>query len=256
MAEKAEKQQPAAPAKVAPNAVHFTLQGKGGVGKSLVSALLAQYFQNVVGDVKCIDTDPVNQTLVNYKALGAQHVALMDGSKIDERKFDGLMERLLTEEGVFVVDNGASSFVPLSNYLIENNAIDMLREAGRDVFIHCVVTGGQALFDTLAGFKALAEQTPMNNIVVWLNEFFGSIEHNGKAFNEMKAYTENAAKVRGIVRIAKRNQDTFGKDIEEMASQKLTFAEVLNGGGFPIMAKQRIKTVQKDIFSQLDEVGF
>lgn len=47
-----------------PNAVHFTLQGKGGVGKSLVSALLAQYFQTVVGDVKCIDTDPVNQTLV------------------------------------------------------------------------------------------------------------------------------------------------------------------------------------------------
>ena len=41
------------------NAVHFTLQGKVGVGKSLVSAMLAQYFQSVEGcDVKCIDTDP------------------------------------------------------------------------------------------------------------------------------------------------------------------------------------------------------
>ncbi len=34
------------------------------------------------------------------------------------------------------------------------------------------------------------------------------------------------------------------------------FGEVLGGSDFTIMAKQRIKTVQKDIFAQLDEVGF
>ena len=51
-----------------------------------------------------------------------------------------------------VVDNGASSFVPLSNYLIENNAIPMLQEAGREVFIHSVVTGGQGdLLEDAAG---------------------------------------------------------------------------------------------------------
>lgn len=237
-------------------AVHIILQGKGGVGKSFVSAILAQYFNSVGVDVKCIDTDPVNQTLMNYKALGAQHVKLLEGSKIDERNFDALMEQLLSEDGIFVVDNGASSFVPLSNYLIENNAIGMLAESGRDVFIHCVVTGGQALLDTLTGFNALAELTETDNIVIWLNEYFGPIELRGKGFNEMKAYTENKDKVRGIVRIAKRNQDTFGRDIEEMASRKLTFGEVLNGGDFTIMAKQRIKTVQKDLFNQLDQVGF
>lgn len=239
------------------NAVHFTLQGKGGVGKSLVSAMLAQYFQSVDGCiVKCIDTDPVNQTLFNYKALKADHVKLMEGSKIDERNFDSLMERLLSESGVFVVDNGSTSFLPLSNYLIENNAISMLQEAGREVFIHCVVTGGQALFDTLLGFKSLAEQADTKNIVVWLNEYFGSIEHDGKAFDEMRAYKENAEKVRGIIRIAKRNQDTFGRDIEAMVARKLTFNEVLTGSEFTIMAKQRIKTVQRDIFTQLSDVGF
>ncbi len=237
-------------------AVHIILQGKGGVGKSFVSAILAQYFNSVGANVKCIDTDPVNQTLMNYKALDAQHVKLLEGSKIDERNFDALMEQLLSEDGIFVVDNGASSFVPLSNYLIENNAIGMLAESGRDVYIHCVVTGGQALLDTLTGFNALAELTETDNIVIWLNEYFGPIELRGKGFNEMKAYTENKDKVRGIVRIAKRNQDTFGRDIEEMASRKLTFGEVINGGDFSIMAKQRIKTVQKDLFSQLDEVSF
>jgi hypothetical protein len=30
-----------------PYTVHFTLQGKGGVGKSLVAAIIAQYFKSI-----------------------------------------------------------------------------------------------------------------------------------------------------------------------------------------------------------------
>jgi hypothetical protein len=37
---------------------------------------------------------------------------MRDGS-IDVRGFDGLMERLLTEDGTFVIDNGASTFILL-----------------------------------------------------------------------------------------------------------------------------------------------
>ena len=236
-------------------AVHFILQGKGGFGKSLVAALLAQHIRAQSGGVHCIDTDPVNQTLTHYQALGAQHIDLMDGARIDERLFDGLMERLLTVDGVFVVDNGASSFVPLSNYLIENNAIQMLQDAGRIVHIHCVVTGGQGLLDTIAGFNDLARQSPDGSVVVWLNEYFGVIHDNGKAFDEMKSYRENATKVRGIVRLAKRNQDTFGRDIEDMARRNLTFDEVFADSQFPIMSRQRIRTVQRDIYSQLGAIG-
>jgi len=56
--------------------VHLSLQGKGGVGKSLVASLLAQYFKQRKGmTVRCIDADPVNQTLAQYKELGAQRLA-------------------------------------------------------------------------------------------------------------------------------------------------------------------------------------
>jgi adenylylsulfate kinase-like enzyme len=44
-------------------AVHIALQGKGGVGKSLVSAILSQYLSSKGQDVSAIDADPVNQTL-------------------------------------------------------------------------------------------------------------------------------------------------------------------------------------------------
>jgi hypothetical protein len=239
------------------NASHLVLQSKGGVGKTLVSAILAQYFQSIEGCVvKCVDTDPVNQTFTSYKALDVKHVNIMDGSKIDERKFDVLMERLLSEEGVFIIDNGASSFVPMSNYLIEHDAINMLQDAGREVFVHSVITGSQGLVDTVMGFKSLAQQTKSRNIVVWLNEFFGPIVGDGKMFPEMKVYTENAEKVRGMVRLQRRNADTFGKDIELMAGSKLTFKEVAEGSEFSIMAKQRIVTMKRDLFTQLNEIGF
>jgi hypothetical protein len=245
-------------ADAAPTSVHLMLQAKGGVGKSLCSAFLAQYFNRIDGcTVKCIDTDPSNQTLAGYSDLNVNHINLLDGAKINEREFDKLMERLLTEEGVFVVDNGSSSFLPLSNYLLENEALPMLRGAGREVFIHTILTGGQAIVDTVGGFDELAQKMAADNsMVVWLNEFFGPIEREGKTFAEMKAYTRNADKVRGIVRIPKRNQDTFGHDIESMASQRLTFKQVQDGSAFTIMARQRLKTVERDLFSQLDEVGF
>jgi Mrp family chromosome partitioning ATPase len=50
--------------------IHLTLQGKGGVGKSLVSSILAQYFRYRGAEIHCIDTDPVNQTFSQIRRIG------------------------------------------------------------------------------------------------------------------------------------------------------------------------------------------
>jgi hypothetical protein len=237
--------------------IHLTLQGKGGVGKSLVAAILAQYLKGKGKEVQCIDTDPVNRTFAQYLALGAHRLNLRDEhNRIEQRAFDSLIERFLTEDGTFVVDNGASSFLPLWHYLLENRALDYLRENGRRVFVHTVITGGQALLDTLNGFHELAQSTDEKNIVVWVNEFFGKVEADGKKFSEMAAYRDNAEKVCGAVLFAKRNQDTFGRDLEEMIAAKLTFQEAIAAAKLPIMAKQRLKVVQRDLFEQLDQIVF
>ena len=55
-----------------------------------------------------------------------------------------------------IVDNGASSFVALGAYIKENALLSLLREQGHQVFFHTVITGGQALGDTLSGLKVLA----------------------------------------------------------------------------------------------------
>ena len=71
--------------------IHLSLQGKGGVGKSLTASILAQYFISRGISVRCIDTDPVNRTLSQYKGLEVQPLKLLREGGIDQRGFDALM---------------------------------------------------------------------------------------------------------------------------------------------------------------------
>lgn len=232
--------------------VHISLQGKGGVGKSLVAAILAQYFAARKREVRCFDTDPVNATLAGYKALKVEHVDVMRNRAIHEKQFDALIETVCTADGVFVVDTGATTFVPLWNYILENEILTFLERHGRRVFVHSVVTGGQTLTDTLGGFAQVAQTTSERNIVVWLNEYFGEVTRDGKRFEEMKAYRENEAKVCGCVTILERNPNTYGDDVRRMLERRWTFAEAIASDQFSLVAKQRLAIVQRDLFAQLD----
>lgn len=232
--------------------VHFTLQGKGGVGKSFVSSLIAQYLRASGNPVTVVDTDPVNATLAGYKAFNAERLELMEGGSLIERNFDKLIEQVIEVDTNFVIDNGAASFIPLSYYIAENDAINLIGENGKQVIIHTVITGGQAIRDTLAGFASLVEQMPGNaEIIVWLNEFFGDIEAEGKTFEEMKVYQQNKDRVRGIVRIARQTGSTFGEDVKLMLDSKLTFDEVAVSEDFKLMAKSRLAKIKNSIFEQL-----
>jgi len=236
--------------------IHLTLQGKGGVGKSFVSSILAQYFLDRGDELRCFDTDPVNKTLARFKTLNAVSVDLMNGSQIDGRKFDNLIEELMAYQGQVVIDNGASTFIPLSSYLIENEVFSMLAESDRNMVIHCVIKGGQDLMDTITGFKVLAEQPAIESIVIWLNEYAGKIEPMGQPFEEIKVYQDHADKVAEIIRIPERNPQTFGTDIRLMVERNLTFSEALADAEFSLMARRRLKMMRDDVFQQIDRIGF
>jgi CobQ/CobB/MinD/ParA family nucleotide binding protein len=235
--------------------VHFILQKKGGVGKSVAALMLAQYLRSVNEPVEVIDTDPSNATLFSYKALNGQRIQLMEGNVLNEAKFDLMMNRVLEEDSSFVIDCGASSFIPLSNYMIENKVADMIADSGKQVVAHTVIVGESNLLDTLTSFAELAEQMPEEvQIIVWLNEFFGKIELDGTPFEEMGFYLDNQSRVHGIVRLPKRNPATFGADIEKMLTARLTFDEVRQSPDFFVMNKSRIFRVQQEIYHQLKDV--
>ena len=233
--------------------IHMVLQGKGGVGKSMISAMIGQYKTHKGQKPLCIDTDPVNSTFKGYKALDVRRLNIMDGDEINSRNFDALVEMIASVENDVIIDNGATSFVPLSHYLISNQVPALLQDMGHELVVHTVITGGQALEDTVSGFTQLAAQFPAEALfVVWLNPYWGPIEHEGKGFEKMKAYTDNKERVSAIIQIPALKEETYGRDFSEMLQERRTFDEALADSALTIMTRQRLKILKSQLFQQLD----
>ena len=114
----------------------------------------------------CIDTDPVNATFHGFKALNVRLLEIMQGDEIQTRNFDTLVELIAPSKDDVIIDNGASSFVPLTHYLISNQVPALLQEMGHEMVVHTVITGSQALLDTVSGFAQLASQFPAEALFV------------------------------------------------------------------------------------------
>lgn len=236
--------------------IHIVLQGKGGVGKSMIAAMIAQYKASKAQNPRCFDTDPVNSTFEGYKALNVIRLNIIEDDEINTRNFDALIEQIATTDSDVIIDNGASSFVPLSSYLIGNQVPTLLKDMGHELVVHTVVTGGQAFLDTLNGFSTLAKQFPAECVfVVWLNPYWGPIEYEGKGFEKMKAYTENKGRVSAIIQIPALKNETYGRDFAEMLQERRTFDEALKDSALTIMTRQRLKIVKNQMFQLLDNAA-
>ncbi len=234
--------------------IHFILQGKGGVGKSLIAALLMQYKQENGTKTIAVDTDPVNASLAAYSAFPTRRIELLDEHQtLQPQKFDGLMEMIFdNEDKDFIIDNGASSFIPLSSYLVENQVMPMLESMNRRVIVHTVVTGGQAMKDTLSGLSALAKNMNVP-IVVWVNHYFGQVVSDNKSFEKMKVYQNNQDKILAIINIDKM-PPLFENDFEMMLEKHLTFSQAENDKTIGVMARNRLRMIKKNVFSQLSQL--
>ena len=236
--------------------IHLILQGKGGVGKSLVSSLLCQYLLRNGHEILAVDTDPVNQTLTGYRDLPVTALEILKGDDIDRRKFDQLIENIMrVGADHVVVDNGAATFVPLCAYLKENQTVDFLNEMGMRVLIHTVFTGGQAMKDTADGLASLAKHFHNVPLVVWLNRYFGEIAHDTKTFEDFKIYQDNRDKILAMIRIPQKSAQTFGKDLEELFSRRQTFASALADDSLPIMTRQRLKIFWNEVCQEIDKAN-
>ncbi len=235
--------------------IHLILQGKGGVGKSMIAALIAQYQRTKGKRPLCLDTDPVNASFQAYKGLPVTRLHILQDEEIDPRSFDQLVELISQAKGDVVIDNGASSFVPLSAYLITNQVPALLHEMKHQLVVHTVITGGQAQSDTLHGFTQLVKQFPADvSFIVWLNPYWGPIEREGKPFEQMKAYTAHKDRISAMIRLPDLKKETFGRDLSDMLQAHLTFEEAMALPSLTIMTRQRLSIIKKQLFEQFAAV--
>lgn len=237
--------------------IHFVLQAKGGIGKSYVSSILAQYLATLGQPPRCFDIDQENTTFTHYAALKVEHMSLVNAERVIEpRKFDALMEALLTGSGNCVIDTGANTFSNFLAYLVEANAFEMLAEASYSPIIHTIVGGGDTLLDTAHGFNSIMVMGKAPT-VLWLNEHFGPlVSAEGKPFAETAVYTRHRASLLGTVQLRARSASTYGDDIRKMTTARLTFDEIVAREDFTLMEKSRLKNVRTDLFNQLAEISW
>lgn len=235
------------------NSINLILQGKGGVGKSFISSMLSQYFL----DSKKVnffgaDTDPVNHSFSNISRLNARNIEILKDGAILQSKFDGMFESIINEEQItFVVDNGASTFIPMIKYIKDNDIISMFDEMNRPFYIHTIIVGGQSQADTIQGLTTLFELIEKSNnikLIIWLNEFQGEVKLDT---NLMKLVKNKTA---GVVVVKNWNSDAFTSDLEKMTTNRLTLEEALQSSDFNLMAKNRLKRIFNDVYVQLDSI--
>lgn len=240
-----------------PRKLHFVLQGKGGVGKTVAALLLSQCIAERGEPVICVDTDPVNASLSSLSPITPERISIFSGKKVDTRSLDLFTERLSTEDAHFVIDNGASSFVPVSQYLIENDVATILIETQRQPVVHVVVTGGPGMLDTMKGLASILQDFPASvRVVVWLNEYFGPIINaNGKPFEELPAYTEHKERIFALVRLAVLSEEATS-DLRDMFSKRLTFEQALAPENTSILRvqKSRLFRIKQAVWPQLERV--
>ena len=241
--------------------VHFFLNPKGGTGKSLFSYVFAQYLMSKNNKTQCIDCDPVTPTLNKYKALDVLYMDIMEGNDIQKTKFDNFAQIFMQsqEDCHFVVDNGTSSYVALSEYLISNDFISVLKELGFDVSFHVIIVGGDNMEETIRGMNDIIIRFgDRAHIILWLNPFFGKIEKDGMLFELSPMFERCKERLYGILRFPDFPKDTFGISFAKIQKDRLCFHQVCDvnpaPNGYDIMTVHRVKLIRKQLFEMLDAV--
>jgi hypothetical protein len=234
--------------------IHMTLQHKGGVGKSFVANCIAQFYLQQNRPVTVVDADPSNKSLAAYKALNVEALDIMTANNtVNSRAFDDIIDHIIASDKDFVIDNGATNFLPFMAYLVDNNVAEVLAENGRDLVVHVPIVGAEAMLETIQGFDDIARNLGgQARIVVWLNEALkGAIQPGGKDFEATPVYSRHKDRISALLRVPHHVSELFAQDMDHLLTKKMTFDEAINSPDFRLMAKQRLKQIQREIFDQL-----
>jgi hypothetical protein len=235
------------------------MQGKGGVGKSLLAFYIAQYVREKTGKCLVFDTDPLNPTLSRTGALEARILRILadDHITIMKNAFDEMIEACASMEADAVIDIGASSFVPMLEYCAKNGVYDLWQEMGHTCILHSIITG-KDFADTCRMFSVVMEKTgrlPSVSSAVWLNPFAGPVEKDGRGFEKTGVYRDNERHIKAVLPMPAFTDDMFHPDFLAMMDANRTFDEMIADSTVPIMSRQRIKMMKRDVFNVMDRAG-
>jgi len=142
--------------------IHFIGGEKGGVGKSVVSRLLAQYWIDRGTPWTGFDTDRSHGALLRHYSEFSQPLEI---SKMED--LDRLMEAAIEEDQQVLVDLAAQSEQDLHRWIATSGVLELASENGIEVLFWHVMDDGKDSLELLD--KLLARYGSQAHCVIVLN---------------------------------------------------------------------------------------
>ena len=235
------------------NDIHIVLAAKGGIGKTYVAGLFAQYAAQQGRPMKVLDLDQSNAMLARIPSLKAESISLLSDARFDSTKFDALLKRMVSEPGPYILDVGASTFQDVWRYFLKYKVFSLLKAQGRRVIVHSVIVGGPELPDTLTSFGDVASNVPEMQVIVWINPIRGAVVMNQKTFRDMNVFENNQDKVLGIINLPEADEATLS-DLHLMALKRSTLTTADSCDDLDFIAKHRLAVHRDELFDQVGSV--
>jgi hypothetical protein len=220
--------------------IHFIGGEKGGVGKSVLSRLLAQYHIDRGLPFRAFDTDLSHGAMMRFYRDYTTPVSLDDFSGADQ-----LMEAALEQTQDILVDLAAQTSLPLFKWVEDNDLLGLAAEENVGVVLWHVLDDGAdgiGLLEKLfAQFEGGARYVVVKNL------------GRGKDFSAFEASpARDTASSLGapVIELPELHAATMGK----VDHGNLSFWSAGNNreAGLGLMERQRVKVWTRKAYQQLD----
>ena len=223
--------------------IHLIGGEKGGVGKSMVSRLLAQYFIDHELPFTAFDTDRSHGSLLRFYTDQSSPVMVDRYEALDR-----IVESAVEQPGRRVlVDLAAQTHEPLVKWMDESGVLDMADLSGLMLQYWHVMDSGRDSVDLLA--RLLDRFRQRVRYVLVLNELrgddFGQLERSGQLDRALGLGAQ-------IVRL-RRLHDAV---VQKIDARNASFWAARNGdgAGLGLMERQRLKLWMNHAYGELARV--
>jgi len=239
--------QPPTLATLTQSKIHLIGGEKGGVGKSMVARLLAQYFIDHTMPFTGYDTDRSHGALMRYYAGYASPV-LADRFEA----LDAIVESAASEPGRRVlVDLAAQTHAPLVKWMDESGVLDLADVNGMSIYYWHVMDAGRDSVDLLA--RLLDQFGPRLHYVLVRNQI------RGDDFSQLDKSGEQtrALALGGQVITLKHLHDPVVQKIDAANASFWAARNVTDksGPGLGMMERQRLKMWMAHAMAEIDKVA-
>lgn len=227
--------------------IHLIGGEKGGVGKSMVARVLAQYMIDKGIPFVGFDTDRSHGSLMRFYADFASPMLVDSYESLDtmvELAAENPSDRVL-------VDLAAQTHEPLVKWMDESGVLEALNDHGLSLAYWHVMDSGRDSVNLLRGlFDRFGSRL---NYVLVLNQLRGD---RFDAFEQSSEKAQANGLGAKIITLKLLDQAVIGKiDAENASFLTAQQKGSLSGKGLGILQRQRLKVWLRNAYEQIDRVG-